>query len=77
MESGAEVEDSVLMNGVMVEPHAVIRRSILDKNVRVPRGARIGVDLELDRRRFAVSDGGVVVIGKGQKMGLLGFPWVV
>jgi glucose-1-phosphate adenylyltransferase len=66
--AGAEVEDSVLMNGVVVEPHALIRRAIIDKNVRVPEGARIGVDLELDRRRFTVSDGGVVVIGKGQKV---------
>jgi glucose-1-phosphate adenylyltransferase len=62
------VEDSVLMNGVVVEPHALIRRAIIDKNVRVPEGARIGVDLELDRRRFTVSDGGVVVIGKGHKV---------
>ena len=39
----------------------------LDKNVQVPEGARIGVDPEHDRERFAISDGGVVVIGKGQK----------
>jgi glucose-1-phosphate adenylyltransferase len=68
VEAGAQVEDSVLMNGVVVGPRAVIRRAIIDKNVRVPEGARIGVDLELDRRRFAVSDGGVVVIGKSQKV---------
>ena len=43
-----------------------VRRAIIDKNVRIAPGAQIGVDLERDRERFAVSDGGVVVVGKGQ-----------
>jgi glucose-1-phosphate adenylyltransferase len=64
--SFAEVEDSVLMNGVDIGRGAVVRRAILDKNVRVPPGARIGVNLEEDRARgFTVSDNGVVCIGKG------------
>ena len=42
----------------------MIRNAILDKNVRVADGAQIGVDLERDRDRFVVSDGGVVVVGK-------------
>ena len=44
---------------------AVVRRAILDKNVVVGDGEIIGVDLERDRQRFAVSNGGVVAIGKG------------
>ncbi len=67
--SHALVEDSVLMHDVDVGRHAVVRRAIIDKNVRVPEGARIGVDPEADTRRFARSDGGVVVIGKGDKVG--------
>ena len=39
---------------------------ILDKNVDVPDGAQIGVDLEGDRSKYTVSPGGVVVLGKGQ-----------
>jgi glucose-1-phosphate adenylyltransferase len=66
--SRALVEDSVLMHDVDVGREAIVRRAILDKNVRVADGARIGVDEEDDRARFAVSPGGIVVVGKGQEV---------
>ncbi|WP_204035404.1 glucose-1-phosphate adenylyltransferase [Micromonospora qiuiae] len=66
--SWAHVDGSVLMEGVEIGRHAVVRRAILDKNVYVPEGAEIGVDLERDRQRYTVSDNGIVVIGKGQKV---------
>jgi glucose-1-phosphate adenylyltransferase len=62
------VEGSVLMHDVDVGRGAVVRNAIVDKNVAIPEGAQIGVDLERDRERFVVSDGGVVIIGKGQKI---------
>jgi len=58
----------VLLHDVVVGPRAVIRHSIIDKNVVVPPGARIGVDAEEDRARFTLSPCGVVVIGKGQQV---------
>ncbi len=64
--SYSQVDDSVLMHGVEIGRRAVVRRAILDKGVKVPPGAQIGVDPEEDRRRgFTVSPSGVVVIGKG------------
>ncbi|MBT8203005.1 MAG: glucose-1-phosphate adenylyltransferase [Acidimicrobiia bacterium] len=68
--SYAEVSDSVLFHNVRVGRGAVVRRAIIDKNVEVPEGAQIGVDLELDRSRYTVSDSGIVVIGKGDKVEL-------
>ncbi|CAN5919523.1 glucose-1-phosphate adenylyltransferase [soil metagenome] len=66
--SYAEVEGCVLLNGVRVGRHAQVRNAIIDKNVQIPEGATVGVDLDRDRERFAVSDDGIVVIGKGDKV---------
>mgnify|MGYP002138010010 CR=1 FL=1 len=65
IDDGAIVEGSVLMPGVRVGRGAVVRRAILDKNVVVGPGEMVGVDLEKDRERFAISSGGVVAVGKG------------
>ena len=65
VDSRAVVEGSVLMHGVHVGDGAVVRNAIVDKNVVIKAGAQVGVDVEADRKRFVVSDGGVVVIGKG------------
>jgi glucose-1-phosphate adenylyltransferase len=66
--SYAQVEGAVLMHGVQVGRHAVVRNAIVDKDVHIPEGAQIGVDMDLDRQRFTVSEGRTVAIGKGQKV---------
>jgi glucose-1-phosphate adenylyltransferase len=66
LDAGAEVCDSVLMDGVRVGRGAIVRRAIIDKNVVVPDGARIGVDLDHDQQRFTVTESGVRVIEKKQ-----------
>jgi glucose-1-phosphate adenylyltransferase len=63
---GATVEDSVILSHAVIGRNAVIRRAILDKNVHIPEGAKIGVDSEADEARgFTLSEGGVTVVGKG------------
>src|SRR3954454_24722583 len=65
--SRAEVDGCVLMQGVNVGQGARLRRVIIDKGVVVPPGVSIGFDPEEDRARgFHLSEGGVVVVGKGQ-----------
>ena len=63
--SYAQVTDSILFDRVEVGRHAVIKRAIIDKNVKIPEGAVIGVDPDLDRARgFTITESGIVVIGK-------------
>jgi glucose-1-phosphate adenylyltransferase len=66
VEDDAEVSDSVLMHSVHVGAGAVVRNAILDKNVVVPPGARVGVDPEEDKARGFIVEDGLTVLGKGQ-----------
>ncbi|HYC02352.1 MAG TPA: glucose-1-phosphate adenylyltransferase [Azospirillaceae bacterium] len=65
--SQALVEDSVVFDHADVGRGARVRRAILEKNVRVPSGASIGYDPEEDRRRFHVTDSGIVVVAGGAR----------
>lgn len=66
--SYSEVTDSVLFDEVSVGRGAVVRNAIVDKLVRIPEGYEIGVDPAADAERFTISEGGVVVIGKKDRL---------
>jgi glucose-1-phosphate adenylyltransferase len=67
--SYSDVSESILFDDVDVGRYARVRRAIVDKGVRIPPGMEIGYDLEADRARFTVSEGGVVVVPKGMQLG--------
>lgn len=69
VEEYATVDRSVILDNTVVGAHALVRNAIVDKNVVIPPGAQIGVDSEHDRARgFVISEGGVTVVGKGQRV---------
>ncbi len=58
------ITDSIIFNSCNIGRHARIRRAIIDKNVNVPEGYEIGFDLEGDKKKFTVTETGIVVIPK-------------
>jgi glucose-1-phosphate adenylyltransferase len=58
---------SVLMDKVSIGPGAIVRRAIIDKNVKIPPGAthRRGPRAR-SQPRFAVTDSGLTILSKGQ-----------
>ncbi len=66
--SFSEVEESVLFENVRIGRHARLRRCIIDKDVEIPQGSEIGFNHEIDRKRFHVTEGGIVVIPKRAKL---------
>jgi glucose-1-phosphate adenylyltransferase len=64
--SYAEVNESILFHNVVVGMRAKVKKAIIDKGVRIPDDMRIGYDLENDRKKFYVSEEGIVVIPKGE-----------
>jgi len=66
--SYSQVYDSILLEGVNVGRYAKVRRAIIDKDVNIPQGTVIGYDSEEDRKKFYVTDSGIVVVAKGTEI---------
>ncbi|MCX7875754.1 MAG: glucose-1-phosphate adenylyltransferase [Melioribacteraceae bacterium] len=61
------ITDSIIYDNCNIGRHARIRRTIIDKNVVIPEGMEIGFDTETDKKRFTVSETGIVVIPKNYR----------
>ena len=66
--SYSQVDESVLMEGVEIGRHCKIKRAIIDKDVVVPSNTVIGYNMEEDRKLYNVTDSGIVVIPKKEKI---------
>lgn len=60
--SYCSIEGAVIMPNVVVHRHAKLNNVVIDKGVQIPEGMEIGLDLELDQKRFFVSDKGIVLV---------------
>ncbi len=56
------IEDALVLPGVQIGRNCVLRRVILDRDCRLAPGIEIGVDPAADRKRFHVSEKGVVLV---------------
>ncbi len=68
VEQNTRIEDSVIMDNCLIGSGAVLRRTILDKDVVVPSGMVIGLDPERDGEFFTITPSGVTVVPKGWRM---------
>jgi glucose-1-phosphate adenylyltransferase len=65
----ARISDSVILPNVKIGEGCIIRKAIIDKRVEIAPGTQIGVNPEEDRKRFTVTDSGIVVIPRRSKVG--------
>lgn len=63
------ISESVILPNVTIGENCVIRRAIIDKRAEIAPGTQIGVNLEEDRKRFTVTDSGIVVIPRRSRVG--------
>ena len=68
LNSYSDIEDCILFENVHIGRHCVVRRAIIDKNVEIPPHTKIGVDPVEDKKRFQVTESGIVVIPKGMRV---------
>ncbi len=60
--AGAEVIDSIVFDNCDIGRRCKLRRCIVEKNVKIPPDTVIGYDPDDDKKRFFVSESGLVVI---------------
>jgi glucose-1-phosphate adenylyltransferase len=58
----SNIEDSVILPAVKIGKHCQIRKAIIDKGTVIPDNTIIGVDSQMDAKRFYVSPQGVVLV---------------
>jgi len=62
IERGSVIKDSVILPKVLIGENCRITRAIIDKACTIEDGTVIGEDLEQDRKRFHVTESGIVLV---------------
>jgi glucose-1-phosphate adenylyltransferase len=65
VERNARLEHCIIMERSRIGRGAQVRRAIIDQDNHIPANVRIGFDEDEDRRRFHVTDSGIVVVPAG------------
>jgi len=60
--NGSGLDECVIMGGVRIGKYVRLRRAIVEESTVIPDGSVVGFDPDTDRRRFKVTDQGVVVV---------------
>lgn len=60
--TGSHIEDSIIFDNCDIGRHARVRRAILDKNVKIAQHDQIGYNLDQDRKKYHVTESGIVVV---------------
>ncbi len=60
----AQVDNSIIMEGVTVGEKVKIKNAIIDKEVSIPCGSTIGYDKDLDSKRFVLTSSGITIVAK-------------
>jgi glucose-1-phosphate adenylyltransferase len=60
--SYCNIDGAVILPKVTVNRHVTLKNVVIDRGCSIPEGMQIGVDLEEDRKRFYVSEKGVVLV---------------
>ena len=68
VEEGAVIENSVLFQDVTVGEGARLQNCIIEKGVSIPPGESIGFDRTRDVERFTVSERGIVVVARRDRL---------
>lgn len=66
LEPDVEIEDSIIMDYTQIRHGVRLKRVIIDRYNTIEAGTSIGYDLDADRRRYHVTDSGIVVVSKGR-----------
>jgi glucose-1-phosphate adenylyltransferase len=67
VEEHSQLDECIVLRGAQVGRNCKLKRVIVDKWNKVPDGTVIGYDPDADKKRFAVSQTGIVVVEHGHE----------